>query len=66
MLAVEPVTVFPPASCTVTTGCVPNTVRTVAVPLGCVVNASFEALPVVIVNDVETAAASPVLVAVSV
>ena len=66
MLAADPVTVFPPASCTVTAGCVPNSVPAVAVPLGCVVNVSFEALPVVIVNDEETASASPGLVAVSV
>ncbi len=37
------VTVFPPASCTVTTGWVPSVVPAVAVAEGWVVNASFAA-----------------------
>ena len=48
------------------TGCCPNAAPLAAVADGCVVIVSFEALPAVIVNEEETASASPVLVAVSV
>src|SRR5689334_17182256 len=54
---VSVVTVLPPASCTVTTGCVPNA-AVAAAPLGCVVNASFAAAPTVIVTDELTAVVS--------
>jgi hypothetical protein len=44
-----PVTVFPPASCTVTTGCVAQAIPPVPPP-GCVVNASFAAGPTVMLK----------------
>ena len=46
---VSPVTVFPNASCTATTGCVPNANPPVE-PLGWVVKPSFAAAPTVIVK----------------
>ena len=48
---VLPSTVFPPGSCTLTTGWVGNATPPVE-PLGCVVNASFAAAPTVIVERV--------------
>src|SRR6266516_1574276 len=47
--AIEPVTVLPPASCTVTVGCVGNATPA-RLSLGDVVNASFDAAPVTTVN----------------
>src|SRR5438477_470 len=49
MLAVEPVTVLPPASCTVTTGCVAQAVPPVPPP-GWVVKASLAAAPTVMLK----------------
>src|SRR5262245_62149003 len=48
------VTVLPPASCTVTTGCVVNAEPPTA-PEGSVVNASRDAAPIAFVNDELTA-----------
>src|SRR5438445_650877 len=45
------VTVFPPASCTATFGCVANAAPPVAPP-GCWVNDSLAAAPVVTVNEI--------------
>src|SRR5437660_863919 len=65
MLAVELVTVLPPASCTVTTGWVPQaTLR--APPPGWVVNASWLAAPTVMLNVLLVAEVSEPLVAVRV
>lgn len=50
---VSVVTVFPPASCTVTTGCVDNADPPVPFP-GSVVNASFAAAPTVTLNGLLT------------
>ena len=62
---VLPVTVFPDASCTDTTGWVGSAVP--AVPaLGCVVKASLLAAPAVIANEALVPAVSPVDVAVNV
>jgi hypothetical protein len=61
-----PVTVFPAASCTVTTGCCPNAVPLAAVVLGCVVKASLAAAPTVMLKLLLVADVSPALVAVSV
>ena len=47
--AVLPVTVLPPASCTVTTGCWAHADPPVPPP-GCVVNASFAAAPTVMLK----------------
>jgi hypothetical protein len=63
--AVLLVTVLPPASCTVTTGCVPKSVPPV-VSLGLVVNASFVAAPTVMLNVALDAPVRPVADAVSV
>jgi hypothetical protein len=63
--AVLVVTVLPPASCTVTTGCVASTVPPVAL-LGLVVNASFAAAPTVMLNVALVAPVNPVAEAVSV
>ena len=59
------VTVLPPASWTVTTGCVANAVL-MALPTGEVVKASLLAVPVVMVKPVLTALVSPLEAAVSV
>jgi hypothetical protein len=59
------VTVFPPASSTVTTGCCDHAVAAVPPP-GCVVKANFSAEPTVILNALLVAEVSPLLVAVSV
>jgi hypothetical protein len=59
------VTVFPPASSTVTTGCVDHAVPPVPPP-GCVVKTNCAPVPTVIVVAVLTALVSPLLVAVSV
>jgi hypothetical protein len=59
------VTVLPPASCTATTGCVPNAVPPVELD-GCVVNATFAALPTEIVSELLTSAVNEASVAVSV
>src|SRR5262245_2961015 len=56
------VTALPPASWTVTTGCVPKAVPPVLVP-GLVVNASFAALPTVMLNVALVALVRPALVA---
>ena len=65
MLATDDVTVFPPASCTLTTGCVAHAVPPVPPP-GCVVNASCAAAPTVMLNVLDVAVVSPADVAVSV
>ena len=65
MLAVDPVTVFPFASCTVTTGCVAQLTPD-APPPGCVVNTTFVALPALMLNALLVAPVSPLLAAVSV
>jgi len=59
------VTVLPPASCTVTTGCVVHAVPPVPPP-GCVVKANCAAEPTVILNVLLVAEVSPLLVAVKV
>ena len=59
------VTVLPPASVTLTTGCVPKEIPPVD-PAGFVVKASLVAGPVLMVKLVLTALASPVAAAVSV
>jgi len=64
-LVLSPVTVLPPASCTVTTGWVANATPPV-LPLGLVVKASFFAAPRVIPKVVLTAFVRPVEVAVRV
>ena len=58
-------TVLPPASCTVTTGCVPNAVPPVVL-LGLVVKASFAAAPTVMLNVALVAPVRPVAEAVRV
>jgi hypothetical protein len=58
------VTVFPPASCTVTTGCVVHAVPPVPPP-GWVVNANCAAAPTVMLKALLVADVSPELVAVS-
>jgi hypothetical protein len=60
--AADAVTVFPDASCTVTTGCVANAAPAPA-PTGWVVNATFEAAAAVMVNEVLVAWVSTPLVA---
>ncbi|HEX4529934.1 MAG TPA: hypothetical protein VIA11_10955 [Acidimicrobiia bacterium] len=57
-----PVTVFPPASCTVTTGCWAHADAAVPPP-GCVVNASFAAEPTVMLKVLLVAPVSPPSVA---
>jgi hypothetical protein len=59
------VTVFPPASSTVTAGCTVHAVAAVPPP-GCVVKANCAAVPTVILNALLVAEVSPLLVAVSV
>src|SRR3954453_14762621 len=63
--AVLPVTVFPPASCTMTTGCC-DQADPPAPPPGCVVNASFAAAPDVMLNVLLVAPVSAPSVAVNV
>ena len=64
-LALDDVTVFPPASCTLTTGCVAHAEPPVPPP-GWVVNANFDAAPTVTLNVLDVAVVSPADVAVSV
>jgi hypothetical protein len=59
------VTVFPPASCTVTTGCAVQAVAAVPPP-GCVVKANCAAVPTVMLKELLVAEVRPVLVAVKV
>ena len=63
--AVLPVTVLPPASCTVTTGCVPNAAPPVELA-GELVKASFAAGPTVMLNVLLVAPVSAPSAAVSV
>lgn len=63
--AADPVIVFPPASWTLTTGCVAHAVPPVPPP-GCVVNATFAAAPTVMLNVADVAVVSPADVAVTV
>ena len=49
------VTVLPPASCTVTTGCAPNAVPPVAFADGCVLKTSFDAVEAFTANADEVA-----------
>ena len=65
VICVVLLTVLPPASWTVTTGCVANAVL-MALPTGEVVKASLLAVPVVMVKPVLTALVSPLEAAVSV
>jgi len=58
MLALDDVIVLPPASCTVTTGCVPNALPPVPAP-GWVVNATFAAAPTVMLNVLDVADVKP-------
>ena len=64
-LALLDVTVFPPASWTVTTGWVPHAVPPVPPP-GWVVNANFDAAPTETLNVFDVAVVSPAEVAVRV
>ena len=57
-LALDDVTVFPPASWTFTTGCVAHAEPPVPPP-GCVVNANFDAAPTVTLNVLDVAVVSP-------
>ena len=61
----SPTTVFPPASCTATTGWVGNGL-VAGPPTGCVVKPNLAAGPTVMVSDALTADVNPVAVAVNV